>query len=168
VANITFVDKDDNVIGSGTKRQAWESGHIHRIARLLVFNSSGELLIHKRSDKLENLPGRWDQSAAGHVDEGEDYLTAAKRELEEEMGIKGVELEEVGKFYQDEVDDDGKIKKRFNMLYKTNYDGAVNFSKDEASEIKWVDINDLHRQMKESPKDFTQGFIDSVKLYLSK
>ncbi|KKT87015.1 MAG: Dimethyladenosine transferase, partial [Microgenomates group bacterium GW2011_GWA1_Microgenomates_45_10] len=162
--NITFVDENDNIIGSGTKKQAWENGNIHRIARLFVFNSKGELLIHKRSDKLKNLPGRWDQSASGHVDEGEDYLAAAERELEEEMGIKGVELEEVGKFYQDEVDDDGKIKKRFNMLYKARHDGEVNFSKGEVSEIKWVNINDLRRQMKEKPKDFTQGFIDSVEL----
>ncbi|KKU19058.1 MAG: hypothetical protein A2119_01235 [Candidatus Colwellbacteria bacterium GWA2_46_10] len=166
--NITFVDENDNIIGSGTKKQAWENGNIHRIARLFVFNSKGELLIHKRSDKLKNLPGRWDQSASGHVDEGEDYLAAAERELEEEMGIKGVELEEVGKFYQDEVDDDGKIKKRFNMLYKARHDGEVNFSKGEVSEIKWVNINDLRRQMKEKPKDFTQGFIDSVELHLFK
>src|SRR3989338_7738841 len=159
--NITFVDENDNVIGSGTKKQAWESGNIHRIARLLVFNSRGELLIHKRSNKLENLPGRWDQSAAGHVDEGEDYLTAAKRELGEEMGIKGVELEEVGKFYQDEIDDDGKIKKRFNMLYKTRYDGEVNFDRGEVSQIRWVPLEELDKWMKEKPKDFTRGFIQS-------
>ena len=39
--NITFVDENDNIIGSGTKKQAWENGNIHRIARLFVFNSKG-------------------------------------------------------------------------------------------------------------------------------
>jgi len=36
--------------------------------------------------KDEN-PGYWDTSSAGHVDSGEDYLTAANRELQEELGI---------------------------------------------------------------------------------
>lgn len=162
---IAFVDGDDNVIGSGTKEQAWADGNIHRIARLFVFNSKGELLIHKRSDKLANLPGKWDQSAAGHVDDGEDYLEAAKRELMEEVGIGGVELVEVGKFYQDEIDEDGKVKKRFNMLYEAEYDGEVNFDDGEVSEVRWINMDELKQWIEKKPKDLTQGFIDSVKFY---
>lgn len=165
MADITFVNKDDNVIGSGTKEQAWKNGDIHRIARLFVFNSKGELLIQKRSIHLQNLPGKWDQSAAGHVDEGEDYLEAAKRELMEEVGIGNIELKEVGKFYQDEIDEDGKVKKRFNMLYETKYDGEVNFDENEVSEIKWIQMGELKQWISEKPKDLTQGFIDSVELY---
>src|SRR3989344_7013830 len=115
---ITYVDEKDNVIGAGSKEDAWKNGIIHRIARIFLFNSKGELLITKRGDTLSSLPGRWDQSAACHVDEGEDYLTAAKRELEEEVEIKNVELTEKGKFFTDETDETGKIKKRFSMLYK--------------------------------------------------
>ena len=162
---IAFVDENDNVIGSGTKEQAWENGDIHRIARLFVFNSKGELLIQKRSMHLRNLPGKWDQSAAGHVDEGEDYLEVAKRELMEEVGIEGVELKEVGKFYQDEIDEDGKVKKRFNMLYETKYDGEVDFDENEVSEIKWIQMDKLGQWMNEKPKDLTQGFIDSIEFY---
>src|SRR3989338_4643482 len=107
----------NNVIGAGSKEEAWKNGIIHRIARIFLFNSKGELLITKRGDNLSSLPGRWDQSAAGHVDEGEDYPTAAKRELEEEVGVKNIELIEKGKFFTDETDETGKIKKRFSMLY---------------------------------------------------
>ena len=164
---IIFVDKNDNVIGSGTKEQAWKHGDIHRIARLLVFNDKRELLIHKRSNKLSNLPGKWDQSAAGHVDEGEEYLEAAKRELEEEVGITGVELTEVGRFYQDKIADDGKIKKRFNVLYKAEYNGDVNFDENEVSEVRWIKLDELENWMNDQPRDFTQGFIESYELYKS-
>lgn len=165
MTKITFVDQNDNVIGSGTKEQAWRDGDIHRIARLFVFNSKGKLLIHKRSNKLDNLPGRWDQSAAGHVDEGEDYLEAARRELKEEVGIENVELKEIGKFYQDEVDQDGKIKKRFNTLYLANYNGEVDSNTEEVSEIKWISLGELNAWMKECPEDFTRGFIQSYEFY---
>lgn len=168
MAKIVFVDENDHVIGAGTKEQAWKNGDIHRIARLFVFNSGGELLVHKRSEKLDNSPGKWDQSAAGHVDEGEDYLEAAKRELKEELGIEEVELKEIGKFYQDEIDPDGKMKKRFNMLYEGKHDGEINFNEDEVSEIRWIGLEELRRWMEENPEDFTRGFIESLNMYQDK
>ena len=163
MAKIIFVDKNDNVIGAGTKQEAWRKGIIHRITRVFLFNSKGELLIQKRADNLTSLPGKWDQSSAGHVDEGEDYLIAAKRELEEEIGVRGIELEEIKKFYTDEIDE-AKIKKRFNMLYSAIYDGEVRFNKEEVSEVKWIKPLELEGWMEEQPEKFTHGFIKSFKL----
>lgn len=163
MTKITFVDKDDNIIGAGSKEEAWKNGIIHRIARIFLFNPKGELLITKRSDTLASLPGKWDQSAAGHVDEGEDYLTAAKRELEEEVGVKDVELVEKGKFFTDETDETGKIKKRFSMLYTGKYDGEVKPSPKEVSKIQWIDPKELNTWMDEKPNEFTAGFIKNFK-----
>ncbi len=162
MTKITFVDKDDNVIGSGTKGEALKKGIIHRIARVFLFNSKGELLIQKRADHLESLPGKWDQSAAGHVDEGESYHVAAKREMEEEIGVRGIELKEIKKLYTEEYD---KIKKRFNMLYSGVYDGDINFNREEVSEVKWIKPEDLAEWMEERPNDFTQGFIKCFKIF---
>ena len=33
-------------------------------------------------------PGVWDSSVSGHLDSGEGYLSAARREMVEEMGIE--------------------------------------------------------------------------------
>lgn len=163
MTKIIFVDENDNVIGSGSKKEAWQKGILHRIARIFLFNSKGELLIQKRADNLSSLPGRWDQSAAGHVDEGEDYATAAKRELEEEVGVRDVELTEKGKFFTDETDETGKIKKRFSMLYTGKYDGEIKPNTGEVSEIRWILPNDLNTLMDKSPNDFTAGFIRNFK-----
>lgn len=164
MTKITFVDKDDNVIGSGTRKEALERGIIHRIVRVFLFNSKGELLIQKRSSNVPS-PDKWDQSVGGHVDEGEDYLEAAQRELEEELGVKDIPLKEINKFYSE-----GTIKtvrnKRFNMLYSALYDGEINFNKDEVSEIKWIGLEDLGEWMREKPEEFTKGFIKSF--YINK
>ncbi len=45
MVNIIFVDENDNVIGEGTKQEAWKKGIAHRIVRIFLFNSKGELLI---------------------------------------------------------------------------------------------------------------------------
>jgi len=155
---IVFVDENDNIISSGTKREAWDNGIIHRIVRVLVFNSKDEILIQKRSEKMELFPGKWDQSAGGHVDEGESYQEAAHRELLEEMGINS-DLEEIGYFFQDEKEKNLN-KKRFNKVYKTIYNNALlKIDKEEVSEVKWIKLQELKEWMKKSPDDFTGGFI---------
>ena len=113
---VDFVDENDKVISSGPVKDAIAKGVAYRISRVLVFNSRGELLIQKRSDNHPSLPGRWDMSSAGHVDTGENYLEAAQRETEEEIGLKDIPLEEVGRVYTEETDEP-MLKKRFNMVY---------------------------------------------------
>lgn len=164
MANITFVDENDEIIGYGKRSEAIERGFAHRIARVFVFNKKGELLIQKRSPKIK-LAGKWDQSAAGHVDEGEDYATAAKREAEEEIGLKDATLAEFGKFYTEEIDDN-ILKKRFNMLYLAHYDGPLAPDNREVSEIKWIALKDLAQWMDEKPQDFTQGFLLTYDYYV--
>lgn len=164
MAKIVFVDKNDKVIGSGTRQEALEKGIIRRIVRVFLFNSKGELLIQKRSKSVP-LPGKWDQSVGGHVDEGEDYLGATQRELQEELGIKDVPLKEITKYYTEETDEN-VINKRFNMLYLANYDGDIDFNKEEIDEIRWISLDKLEDWMKAQPQDFTQGFIKTFNIYL--
>lgn len=164
MANIIFVDADDNVIGYGSRAEAIEKGLIHRIARVFLFNPCSELLIQRRSPHHVSLPGKWDQSAAGHVDEGEEYAAAAVRELREEVGIENVPLKEIVKFYFNETDEP-KIKKRFNVLFVGHNDGTSQIDDYEVSDARWISLPDLEKWMDEKPDDFTQGFIKCLEAY---
>ena len=55
---------------------------------IVVLNEKNEVFVAKRIDN----PGNFWQMPQGGVDEGEDFLAAAYRELEEETSIKNVEL----------------------------------------------------------------------------
>ena len=55
---------------------------------ILVLNKNNKVFVAKRIDNPKNF---W-QIPQGGVDEGEDFLKAAYRELEEETSIKSVEL----------------------------------------------------------------------------
>ena len=55
---------------------------------IIVLNTNNEVFVAKRIDNPKNF---W-QMPQGGVDEGEDLLKAAYRELEEETNIKNVEL----------------------------------------------------------------------------
>lgn len=167
MTKIVFVDQNDHVIGAGSIAEAVEKGIVHRITRVYVFNSKGQLLLQKRALGLRSAPGKWDDSAAGHVDEGEEYLPSARRELAEEMGVKDIELTEVAKYYTEEPEL-GSIttpRKRFNALYTTVYDGPVAPDKSEVAEALWIDMQALREWMQKQPDDFTRGFRSSFARY---
>jgi isopentenyldiphosphate isomerase len=60
---------------------------MHRSVHIYVFNRRGEVLLQLRSKDRDIQPGRWDTSEGGHLDAGEEYLQAARRELREELGV---------------------------------------------------------------------------------
>ena len=55
---------------------------------IVVLNKENKVFVAKRIDNPKNF---W-QMPQGGVNEGEDFLTAAYRELEEETSIKNVKL----------------------------------------------------------------------------
>ena len=165
MAKIAFVDKDDNVIGAGTRIEAKQKNLICRVAQIFVFNSKGQLLLQKRGPNV-SVPNKWDDSAAGHVDEGEEYLAAAYRELAEELGVKDVKLIEILKYYTEMVETGSStVGKRFNMLYSTTYDGNIIPNPSEIAEIKWMNILGIQKWIAERPDDFTMGFKTSFQKY---
>jgi 8-oxo-dGTP pyrophosphatase MutT (NUDIX family) len=60
---------------------------MHRCACLIIQNSKGEYLLQMRDDTPGiKFPLHWD-SFGGGVEEGEEVLVAAARELQEELGV---------------------------------------------------------------------------------
>lgn len=64
-----------------------EKGLWHRTVHIWVVNIEEMLLLQKRSLQKDVYPGYWDISCAGHIDAGEENLSAAIRELSEELGL---------------------------------------------------------------------------------
>ncbi len=88
-----IVDEEDRVIGLRPRAECHGNpALVHRVAHVLVVNSDGALLLQKRSRLKDIQPGRWDTSVGGHLDPGEDYLAAARREMREELGLVDLPL----------------------------------------------------------------------------
>lgn len=73
------------------KFEAHKKGWFHATVHIWLFTSDEKILLQKRALTKKVFPGLWDISVAGHVAAGEEILTAAKREVLEEIGL---ELEE--------------------------------------------------------------------------
>jgi isopentenyl-diphosphate delta-isomerase len=53
-----------------------------------VLRTNGKVLLQRRSKRDLWHPGLWTLSSTGHVKSGESYRDAAKRELDEELGLQ--------------------------------------------------------------------------------
>src|SRR5450432_1361726 len=81
------VNERDEVVGQAPRKEVHARGLWHRAVHVLVFNARGEVFLQKRSMLKDTARGKWDSSASGHLDSGEDYGACAMRELREEIGL---------------------------------------------------------------------------------
>ena len=63
-------------------------GLYHLVCSILVRHTDGDYLLMRRHPDKESWPNVFEASAGGSALQGEDMLTAAKRELAEETGIR--------------------------------------------------------------------------------
>lgn len=163
---IVIVNDKDEVVGSASIAEARTKGLIHRIIRIFVFNSKGELLLQQRSANLD-FPLLWDQSVGGHVDAGESYLEAAVREAAEEISLKGAGLQYIQTYYTEVTNPDGGSEplRRFNALYSALSDAEPTADPEEVEQLKWLDFDEVGRWMAREPEVFTGGFIHAYQVY---
>ena len=119
---------------------------------IIVLNKENKIFVAKR---IDNPKGFW-QMPQGGVDEGEDFLSAAYRELEEETSIKNVELiTEIDEITTYELPNHllGKIwkgkfkgqKQKWFLMRHLGSDNEINIntSKPEFFEWKWIELDSI-------------------------
>jgi len=117
---LDIINMDDQVIGQATREDVYAQKHMHRIIHVIVRDSAGRFLLQIRSETVKYLPLHWSTAVGGHVQTGETYEAAAWRELEEEIGITGGELREVGKFLYEKDDGLKKYLTIFELITDEN------------------------------------------------
>jgi 8-oxo-dGTP pyrophosphatase MutT (NUDIX family) len=70
---------------------------MRRIAAIVLVDPRGWLLLQERDEHAPVDPDKWSMVGGG-IDEGEDDATGARRELEEETGLTGIDLDHLGDF----------------------------------------------------------------------
>lgn len=154
-----IVDEEDRVIGQAPRSRCHgDPSLIHRVAHVLVFDSAGRLLLQKRAMTKDIQPGRWDTSVGGHLDPGESYLAAARREMKEELGIHGMPLTFL---YHSRIRNE--IESENVATYLVHYDGAIRFSRDEIEAVRFWTAAEIEAALGSGV--FTPNFEEEWSLY---
>ena len=153
---LDVVDEQDRIIGVKRRGDIHAQGLMHRAVHILLFNSAGQLFLQKRSMSKDEQPGKWDTSAAGHVDSGEDYDSCARREIGEELGIEGdVKLEPLFK-----LQPRPETGNEHCVVYRCCYDGPLRLQPEEIDDGAWIDPEAMDRRISAPDSELTGAIIE--------
>jgi isopentenyl-diphosphate delta-isomerase len=155
--DVIIVDENDNEVGVKEKMEAHKEGRLHRAFSIFIFNSKGELLIQKRSRSKYHSGGLWSNTCCSHPKPGESIGDAAHRRLREEMGFD-CDLKEVFHFIYRANLNNELTEYELDHVFIGRYDGEVNPNPSEVEDWKWVNINDLKKDMEQNPNKYTVWF----------
>lgn len=164
---VVLVDESDAQQGVMEKMEAHEKGLLHRAFSIFLFNSAGEMLLHRRAMGKYHCPGLWTNACCSHPRPNESDSAAAQRRLHEELGIATVLHEQFAFTYHAQFDN-GLTEHEFDHVFVGTFDGEVPFNPNEVMEIKWVAWQDLEQWIAAEPSAFTPWFKIAVPLVKEK
>lgn len=153
---VILVDKDDKQIGTMEKMEAHKTGALHRAFSVLVFNSKGEMLIQKRAKSKYHSGGLWSNACCSHPRPDESTENAARRRMQEELGIDA-EPTFLYKFqYRVQLGD--LIEHELDHVYECIYDGELISNPDEVEDYQFKEVSELARDVSHSPEHYSYWF----------
>ena len=130
----------------------------------IVINDKQEVVIVNQNHDSYSLP-------KGHVDQGENYLETAKREIYEETGIESMEyVKDLGSYSRyriglDGSDDKSEMKTIFIFLFHTNQVSLVPIDPNNPFAL-WVNHSRVHEYL--THKEDKIFYNDTLKLWINK
>lgn len=155
---VVIVNPDDEIIGHKEAGQLAEYD-IYRVSALWLTNSTGDILLAKRTPDQLHDPGRWGPPASGVVRAGEDYLSAMIRLAREEIGLDNLRLSELAGFHRNHK------YNYFCQWYKAVVDRPAEefiINRRNLDGLRWFGRSELWRALKASPRDY----LTAMGLYL--
>lgn len=84
---VDIVNEENEVIAQASREQMRAQCLRHRATYIVVHDGMGKILVQRRTETKDFLPGMLDATAGGVVQADEQLLESARREAEEELGI---------------------------------------------------------------------------------
>lgn len=150
------VDLKDRVIYQASRTRVHRRNLFHRAVHILIARAGSCWVLQQRAESKDVDPLLWTSSCSGHVDAGENYLCAAIRECEEELGIivEAGSLVEV--FRASPCVETGY---EFVRIYILRHEGLIRIDESEVVALKEYSLNDIEGLIKLAPTTFSRSFL---------
>ena len=154
---VILVDAKDVQIGTAEKLDAHRRGLKHRAISVLVRNADGALLLQRRSAGKYHSSGLWANTCCTHPLPGENEALAARRRLDQEMGVDCALVPLFVTHYRAKVSD-GLIEDEVVHVFGGRHDGPVKPHAAEVSEWKWITLAELKSDLGAHPENYAVWF----------
>ena len=154
---LILVDIFDNPEGTGQKLAVHQKGRLHRAFSVFVYRGN-KMLLQKRSAGKYHSGGLWTNACCSHPRQGEELSEAVERRLEEELGIR-MPVEELYSFVYRAQFENGLTEYEYDHVFLGEYDGEIRLNEEEASEIRWMDMDELAEDLWKNPEKYTAWFL---------
>jgi isopentenyldiphosphate isomerase len=144
---LDIINDDDEVVGQASRTDIYTGAHPHRVVHVVFQKPTGEIALQKRGITQSFLPGYWGPGVGGHVQTGETYEAAARREAREEVGETLDTLEFLGKHWYTFLYQD-KPSKKIVAVFRTMWQDNLTPSSDEGDEIKFLSLTQIQDMIK--------------------
>lgn len=138
-----------------------QNGDLHGSVRIWLIRE-GTVLLQKRALNKDSYPGCYDVASSGHIDAGEDAITAAIREVQEEINLTitkddliplftqrlHVDVNQIsGRFISNEVNTVYMLRKELNLT-------SVSGQRSEIDSLRWIPMPDLLTALRENNSNY--------------
>ena len=151
---------DENGIKTGeilSRSEIHKRGLWHKVIVIAIVNENNQVLMQQRSYNKEKNAGMWDISVAGHISTGQDSLSAAKREINEEVSVNlgyTVDIKEFRFMFSYRIEEkvnDNYIDRQFNDFFILRKNGLkeedIKIQESEVEKVKFVDVSELNNMI---------------------
>jgi isopentenyl-diphosphate delta-isomerase type 1 len=158
---LEIVDNEGRTTGYARRSEVHGNPSLlHKVVHVLVFNDEGRLLLQKRSQNKDVAPGKWDTSVGGHISPSEDLIAAAKREMEEELGIVPEDIKPVYSYIHS-----NHYESELVFTHSCTHNGPFSFNKEEIDEVLFWKIEDIKKAI--GSGILSDNFESEITKYLS-
>lgn len=163
--DVILVDQADRPVGRMEKQEAHRKGLLHRAFSVFLLDGS-KLLIQRRALDKYHCGGLWSNTCCSHPAPGEPVLLAAERRLDEELGIKNARLRELDTFLYRAAFPNGLTEHELDHVLLGEYSGPVRPDPREIAQVRWIDLEELQRDLQAFPQRYTPWFPPALTLVL--
>ncbi len=143
---VDLIDREDRIIGRATRGEVRTQNLLHRGVGILCLNSTGQIYVHRRTHTKDVFPGLYDMFVGGVVGAGESYDDAARREIAEELGIRGPTPEPLFRHLYW-----GDHNRSWVSVYRVTWDGSIRHQESEVAWGAYLDWDELLAKISQWP-----------------
>src|SRR5882757_9406536 len=147
---LILVDEGNRAVGAAPKQAVHRQGLLHRAFSIFMLDDQGRILLQQRNPRKYHSGGLWANSCCGHPRPGEQTVTAARRRLNEELGV--TDPLSFGFFARYQADlDNGLKENEYVYVYFGHLRSQAKPDPAEIADLEFVSLPEIDRRIKQKP-----------------